>query len=96
MSKDSDHDLQQLAGHEGQHAATNAGYQQPGAGAGDGGPREPYKAGELHGLDVFSFITNKMIGTGIYTAPAMILSLAGSPQLAIALWVVGFIYTIVR
>lgn len=96
MSQDASYELRQFPSQGDQYAAINTGYQQPDAGARDAGPREPYKAGELNALDVFSFITNKMVGTGIYTAPAMVLSLAGSPQLAFALWVVGFIYTLIR
>jgi hypothetical protein len=46
--------------------------------------------------DVASLIINKMIGTGIFTAPPTVLLMAGSPGLAFALWMLGFAYTIVR
>jgi hypothetical protein len=46
--------------------------------------------------DVASLIINKMIGTGIFTAPPTVLLMAGSPGLAFGLWILGFAYTIVR
>jgi hypothetical protein len=50
----------------------------------------------LGSFDVFSLIVNKMIGTGIYTAPTTVLLLTGSAPLSLGLWAVGFIYTIMR
>jgi hypothetical protein len=46
--------------------------------------------------DVASLIINKMIGTGIFTAPPTVLLMTGSPSLAFGLWILGFAYTIVR
>ena len=57
---------------------------------------EPPQVGNLGVLDVFALIVNKMIGTGIYTNPATVLTLAGSPEMAILFWVVGVVYTIIR
>jgi hypothetical protein len=50
----------------------------------------------LNKWDVASLIINKMIGTGIFTAPPTVLLMAGSPGLAFGLWILGFAYTIVR
>lgn len=57
------------------------------------GPRE---ATLLGSFDVFALIVNKMIGTGIYTAPTTVLILTGSKQLSLGLWAVGYFYTIMR
>ena len=57
---------------------------------------EPPEAGKLRSIDVFGFIVNKMIGTGIYTNPAMVLVLTGNRTTAISFWVIGLIYTVVR
>jgi hypothetical protein len=46
--------------------------------------------------DVASLIINKMIGTGIFTAPWTVLSMTRSPGLALGLWIIGFIYTGIR
>jgi hypothetical protein len=46
--------------------------------------------------DVASLIINKMIGTGIFTAPPTVLVMTGNPSLAFGLWILGFAYTIVR
>jgi hypothetical protein len=46
--------------------------------------------------DVASLIINKMIGTGIFTAPPTVLLMTGRPGLAFGLWLLGFAYTIVR
>lgn len=45
---------------------------------------------------VASLIINKMIGTGIFTTPPLILALTGKKSEALGLWVAGFFYTIVR
>ena len=57
---------------------------------------EPPEVGRLTAIDVFGFIVNKMIGTGIYTSPIQVLILTGSRDAAIGLWVVGVVYTFVR
>ncbi|KAF8864817.1 hypothetical protein BDZ45DRAFT_669190 [Acephala macrosclerotiorum] len=54
----------------------------------------PRDATLLGAFDVFSLIVNKMIGTGIYTAPTTVLLLTGNAQLSLGLWAVGFFYTI--
>jgi hypothetical protein len=51
---------------------------------------------ELSTWDVASLIINKMIGTGIFTAPWTVLSMTKSPGLALGLWIIGFIYTGIR
>jgi hypothetical protein len=56
----------------------------------------PRVATLLGSFDVFSLIVNKMIGTGIYTAPTTVLLLTGDKQLSLGLWAVGFVYTIMR
>lgn len=53
-------------------------------------------AGPLTKFDVFSLIVNKMVGTGIFTAPSLVLALTGSPSVAVGLWAVGLAYTILR
>jgi hypothetical protein len=50
----------------------------------------------LNARDVCSFIINKMIGTGIFTAPPTVLLLTRSKGEALGLWVLGFIYTQIR
>ncbi|CZR51708.1 uncharacterized protein PAC_01585 [Phialocephala subalpina] len=52
------------------------------------------KLAPLKTFDVFSLIVNKMIGTGIFTAPVQVLLATQSKQLALGLWALGFIYTI--
>jgi hypothetical protein len=59
-------------------------------------PTAPSLLGPLNTFDVFSLIVNKMVGTGIFTAPAQVLLATQSKQLALALWALGFIYTIMR
>ena len=56
----------------------------------------PREATYLGVIDVFSLIVNKMIGTGIYTAPTTVLLLTGSKQVSLVLWVIGFVYTVMR
>jgi amino acid transporter len=46
-------------------------------------------------MDVFSLIVNKMVGTGIYNNPSAVLVLTGNKGLAMSLWVLGFLYTVV-
>lgn len=50
----------------------------------------------LRWWDVSSLIINKMIGTGIYTAPPTVLILTGNKREALGLWITGFVYTLVR
>ncbi|KAF3935286.1 hypothetical protein ABW19_dt0205207 [Dactylella cylindrospora] len=52
-------------------------------------------APELGTMEVFSFIVNKMIGSGIVTGPAQVLHYSGTKYLALVLWGLGFLYTIV-
>jgi hypothetical protein len=56
----------------------------------------PSEATLLGSYDVFALIVNKMIGTGIYTAPSTVLLYTGSKRLSLGLWGVGFFYTIMR
>ena len=57
---------------------------------------EPPEVGRLKAMDVFGFIVNKMVGTGIYTSPVMVLILTGSRKAAIGFWIIGVCYTFVR
>lgn len=50
----------------------------------------------LRWWDVSSLIINKMIGTGIFTAPPAVLILTGNKREALGLWIAGFVYTLVR
>lgn len=50
----------------------------------------------LRWWDVSSLIINKMIGTGIFTAPPAVLILTGNKREALGLWITGFVYTLVR
>ncbi|KAF4459686.1 High-affinity methionine permease [Fusarium albosuccineum] len=66
-------------------------------------PREPsteenhnsIDRGPLDTLDVFALIVNKMVGTGIYTAPASVFLMTGNKALTLGLFGVGFVYSIV-
>jgi hypothetical protein len=51
---------------------------------------------ELSSFDVFALVVNKMVGTGIYTSPAIVLLLTGNKGLTMGLWAIGFIYSIIR
>lgn len=54
------------------------------------------KARKLSVWDVAAFIINKMVGTGILTTPPTILKYTqGDRNLAVGLWALGFVYTIV-
>ncbi|KUL89231.1 hypothetical protein ZTR_03751 [Talaromyces verruculosus] len=48
----------------------------------------------LRTWDVAALIINKMIGTGIFTTPGVVLSLTGSKSISIILWVVGGVHTL--
>jgi hypothetical protein len=50
----------------------------------------------LNWKDVAALIMNKMIGTGIYTNPPMVLLLTRSKGEALGLWFAGFVYTLIR
>lgn len=50
----------------------------------------------LQWTDVASLIINKMVGTGIFTSPPVVFGLAGSKPEALALWIAGLVYTLVR
>ncbi len=52
-------------------------------------------AGPLTTFDVFSFIVNKMVGTGIFTAPSIVLALTDDRRIAVSLWALAFLYTII-
>ncbi|KAK4663394.1 hypothetical protein QC763_0098100 [Podospora pseudopauciseta] len=51
--------------------------------------------GPLGVFDIFAFIANKMIGTGIYTAPASVFLLTGRKNLTLGLFGVGFFYSLI-
>jgi hypothetical protein len=64
-------------------------------------PPTPVEPGEdptlpLNSRDVGAFIVNKMIGTGIFIQPPAVLLLTRSKGEALGLWVLGFIYTLIR
>ena len=48
---------------------------------------------QLKVLDVAALIFNKMVGSGIFTTPGIVLSLTKSKTLALGLWAVGGVYT---
>jgi hypothetical protein len=50
----------------------------------------------LNSRDVCAFIVNKMIGTGIFIQPPAVLLFTQSKVEALFLWVLGFLYTLVR
>ncbi|WZH47078.1 High-affinity methionine permease [Fusarium acuminatum] len=52
---------------------------------------DPWEEG-LGTFDVFALIVNKMIGTGIYTAPTTVYLMTGSKSLTLGLFGVGFLY----
>jgi hypothetical protein len=51
---------------------------------------------QLKAFDVFAFIVNKMVGSGIFTAPMSSFLLTKSRNETIVLWVVAFIHTFFR
>ncbi|KAG8667807.1 hypothetical protein FPOAC2_13005 [Fusarium poae] len=55
----------------------------------------PRTQGSLNVLDVFSLIVNKMVGTGIFTAPASVFLMTGNRITTLCLFFAGFLYTIV-
>lgn len=46
--------------------------------------------------DVAALIANKMIGTGIFTGPTAVLRYTLNKNVAIGLWTLGFLYTLLR
>lgn len=60
--------------------------------------RKPLKdvSRDLSPFDVAALIINKMIGTGIFTAPFTVLINSKSKSIAIGLWICGFLYTVLR
>ncbi|KAH7142073.1 amino acid permease-domain-containing protein [Dactylonectria macrodidyma] len=51
--------------------------------------------GALDAFDVFGLIVNKMIGTGIYSAPASVFLMTGDKKLTLGLFGIGFAYTLI-
>ncbi|KAJ4207539.1 hypothetical protein NW759_013939 [Fusarium solani] len=51
--------------------------------------------GPLRTFDVIALIVNKMVGTGIYTAPATVFLMTGNKALTLGLFFVGFLYSVV-
>ena len=51
--------------------------------------------GPLTTFDVFSFIVNNMVGTGIFTAPSAVLSLTADWRIAVTLWAAAFLYNVI-
>lgn len=51
---------------------------------------------DLGVLDVAALIINKQIGTGVFTAPGLVLSLTGNKTVAIVLWLVGGVWSLLR
>ncbi|RSL66868.1 hypothetical protein CEP53_003196 [Fusarium sp. AF-6] len=51
--------------------------------------------GPLRTFDVFALIVNKMVGTGIYTAPASVFLITGNKSLTLGLFGIGFLYSLV-
>lgn len=60
----------------------------------DADPRSSWIKGALATFDVFALIVNKMIGTGVYSAPATVFLLTGSKDLTLGLFGIGFVYTL--
>jgi amino acid transporter len=44
-------------------------------------------------LDVSALILNKMVGTGIFTVPGIVLTLTGSKRISLGFWVLGGVYS---
>ncbi|KAK1994442.1 hypothetical protein LX36DRAFT_584345 [Colletotrichum falcatum] len=51
--------------------------------------------GELDTFDIFSLIVNRMIGTGVYTAPAAVYLMTEQKILTLGLWGIGFLYSVI-
>ena len=51
---------------------------------------------QLTWVDVAALIINKMVGTGIFTGPFAVLRSTNNKTVAVSLWALGFLYTIIR
>jgi hypothetical protein len=51
---------------------------------------------DLSKFDVAALIINKVIGTGIFTTPGLVLSLTGSKKVSIILWFCGGIWSFLK
>jgi hypothetical protein len=51
---------------------------------------------DLNMFDVAALIINKMIGTGIFTTPGLVLSLTGNKKVSIVMWFCGGIWSFLR
>lgn len=51
---------------------------------------------KLHWWDVAALVINKMVGTGIFTGPAVVVQATRNKSVAITLWALGFTYTLAR
>lgn len=51
---------------------------------------------DLNMFDVAALIINKMIGTGIFTTPGLVLSLTGNKKVSIVMWLCGGIWSFLR
>jgi amino acid permease len=51
---------------------------------------------DLNMFDVAALIINKMIGTGIFTTPGLVLSLTGNKKVSIIMWLCGSIWSFLR
>lgn len=58
--------------------------------------KDPLEIGALQTFDVFALIVNKMIGTGIFSAPATVFMLTGRKWLTLMLFAIGFVYSLLR
>lgn len=54
------------------------------------------KQRELMWYDVSCLIINKMIGTGIFVSPAIVVLLVGSKWAALLMWIFGACYSFAR
>lgn len=71
----------------------------PGQPSNVGGPTKTKtlkKQRELVWFDVSCLIINKMIGTGIFVSPAIVVLLAGSKWAALLMWIFGACYSFAR
>lgn len=56
----------------------------------------PKKQRDLVLFDVSCLIINKMIGTGIFVSPAIVVLLVGSKWAALLIWIFGACYSFAR
>jgi hypothetical protein len=54
------------------------------------------RGADLNSWDVAALIINKMIGTGIFTTPGLVLNLTQNKASSIGLWVAGGAYAFIR